>query len=216
MTSSIGRYLTEFRPSCGTANASIAALLSLDGSGDAPAPGPEALARRIAQARDEGVEEGRRLAEAAAEAAMAAEAEAAAAREAVRLDEERRRWADDEAARFADALRQGLEALEGRIADSVTDILQPFLGEAVRRKAVAELGEAITSLLTCGAPRLIAVSGPADIVEALRQTLADVPAAVELRVADTPEVSVLADPTSIRTRMQAWAGRLDQHMREPS
>ena len=214
MTSPIGRYLTEFRPSSGAANASIAALLSLDASG-APAHGPEALARRIAEARDEGFQEGRRLAEAAAEAAMAAEGEAAAAREAARLDEERRRWADDEAARFADALRQGLEALEGRIADSVTDILQPFLGEAVRRKAVAELGEAITSLLTCGAPRLIAVSGPADVVEALRQTLADAPA-VELRVADTPEVSVLADPTSIRTRMQAWAERLDEHLREPS
>ncbi len=164
---------------------------------------------RIAQARDEALAE----AAIATEAALAAQAADLESRHAEAMAEERRRWIERESTVLAEQLRAGLAALERGLAEGVVEILQPFLGRAVRAKAAEELREAVTQLLANGDTAAIRIAGPADLVEPLRLAFAD-EAAIDIAASEAPEVTVEAGDTTMRTQLQAWAAALDGHMAE--
>ena len=119
------------------------------------------------------------------------------------LEEERQRWAETQGRALASALEQGLAALESRLADALVEVLGPFLGRALRAKAAAELGAVIEALLADGNEPAIAVAGPADLVEALRQSFAG-RAGLTFTAAETPEVKILAGEAAIASRLEAW------------
>jgi hypothetical protein len=130
-------------------------------------------------------------------------------RSAIRLGEERAKWSDQQAVAIVNGFTAACRELETNIAGSVARILQPFLTEAVRDKAVAALVEQITAL-TANAPMpVFRISGPGDLIDLVRAQLnASRRTGIEYEVTDTTEIRVVADQTVIETQMSAWIERL--------
>ncbi|WKA27295.1 hypothetical protein [Bradyrhizobium roseum] len=135
-------------------------------------------------------------------------------RSAVRLGEERAKWSDQQAVAIVHGFSAACRELESNIASSVARILQPFLADAVRDKAVEALIEQI-SVLTCSSPvPVLRISGPADLLQRVKAQLDTARrTGIEYQAADTLEIRVVADQTVIETQMQAWTARLKEARR---
>lgn len=182
------------------------------GGEPAPPVEMESLAPQVpvedpAKLLDEAYERGRR--DGAADAGEAFERTRAAdlAGFEERLTEARRGWAETESDRLAAEIRQAMQALETGIAASVARILLPFVAESVRRRALDELSETLTALLT-GGVRTLVVNGPIDLVEPLKAKLGPYAQAVEFRPADGPDIVARSRDTVVETQIGAWLDRL--------
>lgn len=210
----IGHFLAEFRPE-GAASPPPAALLSLDGPEPAAdafgLPDPDPWPIEAADTLEEpDLVPVAGLLEAPTEPAPDLEA-ALAARDAAHeaaLAEARARWAAEEGATLAERLAAAFAGLEARLADALAPILEPFLAHGARVKALEQLHGTLGTLLGGGETRPVAVSGPADLVAALRDSFGDRPG-VSFTEADLPDVTVTLGDTRIRSQLRAWARKLD-------
>ncbi|RDI54831.1 hypothetical protein [Microvirga subterranea] len=203
MVGGIAQYLTEFR---------------LDGSVEVeplfqPKPPKSAIkepvddpAERLRQAEQQGYEKGRRAAEHEFGLALAAEQ----ARHEEQLASERALWAEQEGARLAEVMMEGLGEIEKRISDSLARIMLPFITEALREQMMTSFMEVLVSLLSDGRNAAIRISGPQDMLTALSSHLIDKGPAVEFVPSDAIDVSVLVGDTLIETQLEAWIGHLAQ------
>ena len=154
-----------------------------------------------------------------AETAHAAALEALAERHAADLVEARARWAAEEAVPLADGFRQALASLEETLGDAAGAALEPLVEEALRLVAVRELRAAIADLVTAGLGGRIAVSGPADLIDALVLALSEAgidAAAMDITHGNTAEVSVVADNSAIETRLGAVTEALQRRLGDRS
>jgi hypothetical protein len=128
---------------------------------------------------------------------------------AIRLGEERAKWSDQQAVATVNGFTGACREIETNIANSVARILQPFLIDAVRDKAVAALVEQI-SALTSGSPvPVFRITGPGELLDLVKAQLeASRRTGIEYQVADTVEIRVVADQTVIETQISAWTERL--------
>jgi hypothetical protein len=95
------------------------------------------------------------------------------------------------------------------IADKVARILVPFLAEALRRQVVDDLTQTVSTILAGADAPALRLSGPPDLVAALRERLAGHAAAIDCVAADAADVTLVADrDTIIESRLQAWGERL--------
>lgn len=174
-----------------------------------PAPAPRAEAPQ-ANLLDEAYRRGYAAGLAEGNAGLAEER----VRSAVRLGEERAKWSDQQAVAIVNGFSTACRELETNIASSVARILQPFLADAVRDKAVEALIEQI-SALTCSSPvPVFRISGPGDVLERVREQLRTAGrTGVEYQQDATLEIRVVADQTVIETQMQAWTARLKEARR---
>jgi len=162
-----------------------------------PAPDLEAIFERGRQAG---------LAEARIEAEAHLSRQRQEAAEA--LEQARRAWADDVAARLAVQIPEALEALGESLSDSVGRLLRPFLEGELHDAASRALIDQIRPLLAGENGMLIRVSGPARLLDTLRHVF---PAgcAVEFTENDATDVCIVAGETTIETRIAAWVARLE-------
>ena len=165
-----------------------------------PAETPEERAAALAEAEARGREEG--LAQARAEAQVQHEAEREAF--AARLAEERARWCEGEAERLAEGFSAALRALDADLTQRIGRLLVPVLSDALRRRAMDELGVALGRLLAEPGQAAIRVSGPEDLLDALCERLGSQAEGVTFDPGAAPEVSVVADQTVMETRLAAW------------
>jgi hypothetical protein len=128
---------------------------------------------------------------------------------AERLASERASWAEEEGARLAEALRAALASIETSIAASVARILRPFIGAALRDKAVDELADAIRLMLRGGDQAVFEVSGAPDLIAALRGRLAGATAAIAFTPNSSADVRIVTDQTIIESRIEAWVRRIE-------
>ena len=205
MMSPIGLYLAEFSPQAPPPNLEAEAFTDLAAFDPEGGATEDDLSSKLEQARREGVEDGA----ASVQEALAAQAAALEQQHAEQLHAERLRWSETEGAMLAELLRSGLGGLEDRIADALVDILQPFMVRETRLKVVADLREAIASLIANGPGAAIRVSGPEDLVA----SFSDI-AGVEILAAETAEVTLLVGDTTIRSQIQSWADVLTAHAAE--
>jgi hypothetical protein len=150
-------------------------------------------------------------------AAGLAEGEARVAEERVRgaltLSKERAKWCEQQVA-IVDGFGAACRELETNIAGAVARILQPFLADAVRDKAVALLVEQISALTSRPPVPAFRVTGPSDLLDLVRTRLdAAGRTGVEYQIADVAEIRVVADQTVIETQISAWAERLQDACR---
>ena len=168
-----------------------------------PGVSSDALAEAIAEA----------LAE--AEAAHGAALAAAAEQHAADLAEARLRWAAEEGKVLAEGLRAGMAALEDAVAEGAGAVLEPLMAETLRDAAITELRKAVGDLVLSGTGGRIAVSGPQDLVEGLQAALSEAgveTAGLHFTVAETADVSVTSDTSTIETRLGAWARTLQRRL----
>lgn len=135
-------------------------------------------------------------------------------RSAIRLGEERAKWSDQQAVAIVNGFDSACREIESNIASSVARILLPFLADAVRDKAIESLVEQI-SMLTSNSPvPAFRVTGPSELIDLVRTQLNLAGrSGVEYRSADTVEVRVLADQTTIETQISTWMDRLKEARR---
>lgn len=126
----------------------------------------------------------------------------------------RQAWAGGEAQRLAEALASGLRDLEARIADAAAHALAPVLRAAVARQAVDALGAELGLLLGRDGGVNLDISGPEDLIEALRAHLADGAAgkalSVTYRPGGGPDIRIAAGETILETRLGAWAAKIEE------
>ena len=135
-------------------------------------------------------------------------------RSAIRLGEERAKWSDQQAVAIVNGFDAACREIESNIASSVARILLPFLAEAVRDKAIGSLVEQISALTSNSPVPAFRVTGPSELIDLVRTQLNLAGrAGVEYQSADTVEVRVLADQTTIETQISAWMDRLNEARR---
>jgi hypothetical protein len=166
-------------------------------------PGAEprpALAQHIDQTRQTAFEEGRDAARQELE------------QERVRLHEslggeiEKARvlWLAEEAERLAASHRLAFESFETRCAQSVANILRPFLSQLVIACVTESLVENLEVLFASRTRALFEVSGPQDMLDALREKFTARDVAFEFKPNDSIDIRVCVDDTIIETQLGAW------------
>jgi len=120
------------------------------------------------------------------------------------LRSERERWTLEQSERLSGLLLSGLRDLETTIAGTVARILKPVLLSEVYRRAVADLAEALGAVRAKGDVVSIVISGPNDLLEALRERLGDGIAGLSFVPAEGAELRIVADQTILETRIGAW------------
>ena len=154
----------------------------------------------IDAAREEGRAEGLEAARAEHEEELAR----AQARFDAELKAAREAWAREEGARLLEQLAAAMRAIEAGLADSVARVLRPFIVAALRRQMIDRLVENIRTIVGSAEMTAIQIAGPADLIEILRAALQGAPAAFHFVIQDSVDVSVVAEQTSIDTRLKAW------------
>jgi hypothetical protein len=129
-------------------------------------------------------------------------------RAAIRLGQERAKWSEQQVT-IVDGFGAACRELETNIASAVARILQPFLADAVRDKAVAALVEQISALTSRSPVPVFRVTGPSDLLGLVKVQLdAAQRTAIEYQPADGIEIRVVADQAVIETQISAWTERL--------
>lgn len=157
-------------------------------------------AERVEEAYTRGLEEGKRSAEAETvvlldEQKAALDQNLAAAREA---------WCTEQGPRLAEQVGIAIRAMEDRIAGSVERVLRPFLAQAVRDQAIGQLREIVNDLTATNPGITLEISGPEDLLSAMRASLSSSVANASYVVNEACDVQVKAGASAIETRISAW------------
>jgi len=163
--------------------------------GAAPLPSPK-LEQSMLKAFEEGREAARReFAE-----------ERARLENSMALDvaRERVKWAREEGQRLAEAHRAAIADFETRCAQAVANILRPFLTQAVIARVTESLVQNIEVLLASRRRSLFEISGPQDLLDALKEKFAEQQASIAYSLNDGLDVRVRVDETIIETQLGAW------------
>jgi len=153
----------------------------------------------------------RGILEARAEAQV--EIDAAITKQAAEFDKklatERQRWAAEQGERLAEMIALRLGEIEQGVAGCVSRILQPFLVERIRAKAVEELSRSLGAMLSKGEFAKITISGPQDLLSAIEARVAANHPGLSFEAAEGVELTVVADDTILETRMGSWGEAIE-------
>jgi len=194
-------------------------LADFGADGDAPAPhaGSGALvkndsvtaAARIDEAFARGIDDGR----AAAESEFEIKLEEQRAEFAAQLAAERQEWVAATGEELANRLLAAVQEFESRVAETTARILKPFLAAELRRQAIEELQSSLDMLMATDSGVSLSISGPADVLEALRGQLSGKTATVTYTPSDDCDVRIVAGPAVLETRLKGWMAKLDEATR---
>jgi hypothetical protein len=193
------RYLTDF----GAGGDARAQHAGVSVKTDTPA------AAKLDEAFARGVDDGR----AAAEAEFEAKLEEQRAEFDAQLAAERQEWATSIGEELANRLLGAVKEFEGRVAETTARILKPFVAAEFHRQAIGELQASLDALLATDSGVSLGISGPADVLEVLRQHLSDKTATVTYTQCDDCDVRIVAGQATLETRLKDWMAKLDEATR---
>lgn len=184
-----------------------------DVDGEPPRRGPRGMSAfgstsdieaRIADAHARGVLEGQAAGQVETDAALARQAGDAARA----LKTERERWSEAEGARLSGLVMDALADLEQRIAEQVARCLKPVLTDGIRLRTVEQLSSTLNDLLRKGEYVAISISGPEDLLAAVKARLGAQHAGLTFAPSDSADLVVSADETILETRIAAWSAEI--------
>lgn len=162
-----------------------------------PAP---SNSERIEQGRLRAFEDGREAARKELEDERARMAETLAQE----IETARLAWRAQEGKRLAAAHWAAIESFETRCAQAVAAILRPFLTASAIGRVTDSLVANIEVLFASRTRSLFEISGPADLLDALREKFAERDAAIAWKPEDVIDVRVRVDDTIIETQLGDW------------
>jgi len=130
------------------------------------------------------------------------------------LAAQRATWVEEEALRLSSQIGSAIENLESLLSEKAARILASVIPEALRRNAITEFIEALETILSGEGSPLLRVTGPEDLLKAMKAHIAPHDGAVEFVPSDTPEVTLVAGDTTIQTQLGAWSERLQALLKE--
>jgi hypothetical protein len=133
---------------------------------------------------------------------------------AAEVAQERKKWAEEEAVLLASAHRAAFDDFETRCAQAVANILRPFMSPLAIGRVTEALVENLEALFASRTQALFEISGPPDLLEALREKFVDRDASIAFKPEDTIDVRVRLDDTIIETQLGAWMTALGALPRE--
>jgi flagellar biosynthesis/type III secretory pathway protein FliH len=160
----------------------------------------QAWAERVEEAYVRGQDEGRKAAE--AEAVALLEEQRAALEQA--LVAARQTWCEEEAPKLAEQLMAAIGEMRDCIAGSVERVLTPFVSQSVRQEAIRQLRATIDDLIAANRGISLEVSGPEDLLDAMRSSLSNAGVAVSYIVNEASDVQIKAGGSIVETRIAEW------------
>jgi hypothetical protein len=167
-----------------------------------------AASARSAPRADDAYERGVAAGKASVLADIETRLEAERARYAQQLELERFTWANREAEKLAELFATGIGEIETNIANITARILKPFLAENAHRQAIAELIEALETLMGKNQGMTLEIFGPEDLLELIREKLRDRNVAALFTPSDGVDVRVVAGQTILETSLGLWMDKL--------
>jgi hypothetical protein len=123
--------------------------------------------------------------------------------------QERAKWVTEEGGRLAEQIRAGFVELEIALAEGLERVIKPFVTAALRQQMVSALKDVLASLLSDERQYGLKISGPEDLLKVLAAGLATSSRAIEFVPKTGVDVIVVADATTIETRLADWLVQLD-------
>lgn len=161
----------------------------------------DALVNAVQRAKDIAEEEKER-------AVAAARAEEQAHAKSV-LEAEEARWADDLANVLNERLDHAFADLHNSLSDTISLALSPVLEDAMRERAVLKFSATLERLMgRQGSAKPITVSGPQQLLDALRKTRGGDTSGLRLVASDEADLTAELNETTLRTTIKAWATTL--------
>jgi hypothetical protein len=121
---------------------------------------------------------------------------------------------------LAAELRTGIEAASARISSNVATALVPFLREGLTRAAIASFVKELGDVMDTTGGMVVEVGCPKEILESLRERMAEAMAArgaptgsTRFVPNDAAEIRVTLNETVIETRLAEWLSRLEEVLR---
>lgn len=152
-----------------------------------------------------GLEEGK--------AAALAEAEARLEEQKATFKEElatsREAWCREEGTRICEQIELAMRGMEDRIAQCTEHVLRPFLTQTVREQAIVSLRATLQELVATSPELTLEISGPRDLLEAVRANLPASAAAVSYVENEACDVQVKAGASLLETRIAAWLQQIE-------
>jgi len=209
----------------------IASLIS-----DFSSPGPAdgfglAVLRRVKQVQEEEVvhvpsaaDRQAELIQSAVAKALAEEQAAAQRRLEAALEEERKRhleelaaqreiWVQQEALQLSSQIVEAIGNLEALLSEKAARILAAVIPVALKQNAIAEFTEILGTILSGENESLLKVTGPEDILSAIKAGMALREGIIEFVRTDDVEVTLIAGDTMVQTQFSGWAERLQASMK---
>jgi hypothetical protein len=170
----------------------------------------ELAPQRLEQSRLLAFEEGRESARRELEDERAKLREAVAAEVA----KARAEWLAEQGEILAGAHRAAFDSFETRCAQAVANILRPFATRLLIGRVTEALAENLEALFAGAGQASFEISGPAELLDALREKFASRDVAVLYRPNERIDVRVAAGDTIIETQLGAWMTALGALPRE--
>jgi vacuolar-type H+-ATPase subunit I/STV1 len=117
-------------------------------------------------------------------------------------------WVEQEARQLATQIAAAIGNLEAVLSEKAARILASVIPEALRQNAIAEFSEALGTILSGGVSTILKITGPEDILKAVKARMALPEGVVEFVPSDAVEVTLVAGDTTIQTQFSAWSERL--------
>jgi hypothetical protein len=202
---------TPFQPPVANAKALPVAYAEV-----APAPAPDMLAIKLQEAYQKGLVAGRALEREASEA-QAAELAVDLERQ---LESVRSTFSAALADNLAAELRASIEAAGARLSSHVATALMPFLRDGITQAAITSFVNELGGMIDTTEGLSVEVACPKDIVDQVRERLAEAmaargapPGSVRCVPGDTADIRVILNETVIETRLAEWLSRLEGVLR---
>lgn len=166
-------------------------------------PAADILVERLAEAEARGERAGRDAARAEHERELI-DLRTRAERQ---LSDERQDWVTEQGDALAASLNSAIEEFLTRIAEPVAEVLTSFTTASLRDAMVQDLSETVVRLISGGRGGRLRISGPADLLDNLRTTLGNCPAAIEWLPGEQVDVTLVANDSQIETDIAGWTER---------
>jgi hypothetical protein len=105
------------------------------------------------------------------------------------------------------------DAIAQAVAADVANVLAPLVEKAVAFRMVAALADEIRAACSLEGAGAVHLSGPADLVEAVRARLDGCAASITVGENGSPEITVTMDRARWSTRLEAWSDALAEALR---
>ncbi|WP_414473339.1 hypothetical protein [Microvirga sp. M2] len=132
------------------------------------------------------------------------------------LAAQREIWIEQEAQQLSMQIVTAIGNLEAALSEKAARILSAVIPEALRHNAISEFREALGTILSGEPGPLVRVTGPEDILTALKACIAPRDGVVEFIPTDAVEVMLVAGDTIVQTQFSGWSDRLQSALKAKS
>jgi hypothetical protein len=129
------------------------------------------------------------------------------------LNSEREVWVEQQALQLSGQIQSTLARIEADLSDRVGRILRPFVAQAYHDQALAEFKETLATVLAGAEGKHMRITGPKDILMAIKASLGAHETAIDFLPNEHVEVTLITQDTIVHTQFNSWLSGLEQALK---